>query len=131
MKLTCRDGDLWIGWLSWVITRHPPVFSHPWDYETSVGTLRRVDIDDVLALMKDRQPCILPMLLGRLERHGFIELFNEMDANSLRTLCDLTKANFYPREPWLKRKFLVVRAMAAVVRVCLQNSLLLAQAGKA
>ncbi|KAK4149037.1 hypothetical protein C8A00DRAFT_19232 [Chaetomidium leptoderma] len=131
MKLTCRDGDLWIGWPSWFITRHLPVFSHPWDYETFVGTLRRVDIGDVLALMKDRQPCILPMLLDRLERHGFTELFSKMDANALRKLCDLMKANFYSREAWLKRQFLLVKAMAAVVQVRLENSLLLEEAGKA
>jgi hypothetical protein len=124
MKLTCRDGDLWIGRPSWVITPHLPSFRHPWDYETFVGTLRRIHIDDVRALMLDRQPCILPMLLDRLERNGFTELFDKMDANALRTLCDLMKANFYPREAWLKRRFVHVMAMAAVLRVHFQNGLM-------
>ena len=64
------------------------------------------------------------MLLDRLERNGFTELFDKMDANALRTLCDLMKASFYPREAWLKRQIRLVIAVAAVLRVHFQNSLM-------
>ncbi len=121
MKLACRDGDLWIRWSSWDITADLPVFGHSLDVETFVITLRRVGKDDVLELMTDEQPLMLPTLLDQLKCDGFTDLFDIMDRKALRTFCDFRNASFHPRKAWRKRAFLCVKAIAAITRVCLQS----------
>jgi hypothetical protein len=121
MKLACRDGDLWIRWLSWDVTTHLPVVDEALDYETFVITLRRVDRDEVLEMMTDIRPFILPTLLDRLKCDGFTNLFDKLDGKALRTLWDFRNADFHPRKAWIKREFLLIKAMAAVMRVCFQS----------
>jgi len=56
-------------------------------------------------------------LLDRLKCDGYTNLFDKLDGKALRTLCDFRNADFYPRKTWIKREFLRVKTMAAIMRV--------------